>query len=91
MEAICSGDEGKEVVYAAPSEQYAHYEDGEKFPVQPQGDKKPRRRICGLGIPLLLALIIFLLIALAVGLGVGLGVGLKKRYVIEHLRHLHRP
>jgi hypothetical protein len=83
MEAIYTGDHGKEVVPQPPPEQYRQYQDGEKYPVYPnqQPEPKKRRRICGLTIPLCLALLAFLIIALAVGLGVGLGVGLKKEYV----------
>ncbi len=91
MEAIYDSNEGKEVVPPQPPQQYAHYQDGEKYPAYPnQRPEKNKRRICGLTIPIIFVLIILLIIALAVGLGVGLGVGLKNKYVRKEtveLRH----
>ncbi|KIW00254.1 uncharacterized protein PV09_08145 [Verruconis gallopava] len=82
MEAIYSGDQGKEVVPQPPVEQYAHYREIENYPhyENQMTAEKQRRRICGLTIPLCLVLLAFLIIALAVGLGVGLGVGLNKNH-----------
>lgn len=77
IEAVSHEDGDKEVVYY-PREQYAHYAE-EKPPQDVQPTQKPRRRICGLRIPLCLALLALLIVALIVGLGVGLGLGLRKR------------
>ena len=90
MEAIHHEDHGKEVVEFKPQEQHAHYEDEEKFAVSPQNEKKKRRRICGVGLPLCFVLCALALVALAIGLGVGLGVGLNKKFApLVNLQNMH--
>lgn len=85
MEAIYNGDQGKEVV-PQPPEQYAHYQEGEKFPVYPnQQPEQGRRRICGMTVPLCLVLLVFLIIVLALGLGLGLGLGLENKFVENYI------
>ena len=79
LEAIHGADDGKEVVHRESPDQHAHQQEAGKFPVQDPALVKSRLRICGLTVPLGLALLALLLVALAIGLGVGLGLGLRRK------------